>query len=673
MNNKNKNILAFVAALGLSTAITSIAVADYDKDDHGYEPKIITAPQPLVMEEKQTVYEVKPQPVEEVKQIEIYAEQEKQIFAPITTQTETYTTETIENAQPIYTYVTQPVCGQCSQVNMQFPGPCNVCESAVQQVPLVNYAAAPDIYTAFQGNCCQMAPIALEHVDFRIQRQGKDGPYSNKLGNYRFRIFGCRRYNKEASLNDGRILERNINFAKVFEESVSSCYKVVPMPKDLCLQTKPTEMPEYVLTAEITDYFMNICDEYDWNKAAKKNQRTGTSEITITWRLMDLTKNKVYWKGESNGYGELFEGETNGETKLIERAFADATSNLRAITGFEEQLMQRKSQEQMAAERYALIEEERALNPMKCGYRKQYEDVKNCQISRPGAMLTQCGGISTVQEVVNSCISQSGQLIENSACHVVDDTWVDTGEIKSLDNLCIVTANPCNALTPETIYRMRSSVVQIDSPNGKKGAGLLISDRFILTSGDLVDANNNTYTVKTIRNISMPAHAVRVNPSKNTALLMLEQATEYTPLALNLKLPEVGSNGYLTLGLLDVNNFKDGENYLENSAKIEGYRYTDEKGAEILANTFIQNVTVGGGLFYKDCTVNGMAHSGIKTDEGLDVYVPTETALRSLGISICGQEYVAESPWQQTIYKPVSEQIQIVPQTPEVMKPQDRK
>ena len=125
--------------------------------------------------------------------------------------------------------------------------------------------------------------------------------------------------------------------------------------------------------------------------------------------------------------------------------------------------------------------------------------------------------------------------------------------------------------------------------------------------------------------------------------------------------------------MLNVDNFKDGEDYLENSAKIEGYRYTEEKGAEILADTFIQNVTVGGALFYKDCTVSGMAHSGIKTDDGMDVYVPTETALRSLGISICGQEYVEESPWQQTIYKPVTQQIQIIQQAPEVMPVEERK
>lgn len=573
-------------------------------------------------------------------------------------------------------------CEGCTKEKAMVPGPCNICEARrAEMVALRNYIPyTPVVYEAVQKSCCQMGTIALDHVDFRIKNNGADGPYSSKLGNYRFRIFGCRRFNKEASLNSGRIMEKNIDFQTVFEEAVDDCYKVLPMPKDLCLQTTPAETPEYVLTAEITNYFMNICDEYDWDKAKKKETRTGSSEITVVWRLMDLTKNKIYWKGESSGYGELYYGEKNGEIKLIERAFADASSNLRGLTGFEDQLMQRKSMEQMAAERYALIEEERAVNPLKCGYRKQYECVKSCEVGRPGAMINQCcdcastcttGDCAVQPAPVPSCITETGQISES--CQVVDDTWIDTGDVKSLEGLCIVATDPCKALTPETMYRMRSSVVEITGANGRKGAGLLISENFILTSGDLIDSNNNNYAVKTIRGAQMSARAVRVNPSKNTALLMLDQPTEYTPLALNLSLPEVGTDGFMTMGVLDVADFKDGQDYLENSARIEGYRYTKEKGAEILANTFIQNVTVGGGLFHKTCTIAGMAHSGIKTDDGLDVYVPTEIALRSLGISICGHEYVEESPWQQTIYRPVSEQIEVIQVAPEVMAVKDRK
>jgi hypothetical protein len=421
--------------------------------------------------------------------------------------------------------------------------------------------------------------------------------------------------------------------------------------------------------------------------------------MKVVWRLMDLTKHNVLWKGQTEGFGELKQGEENGEVKLIERAFADASSNLRSLPDFEAQLLKRVSTEELMMQRTALIEEERAINPAKCGYSAEYQCAKQCEISRPEFACAPntccccgCGGVSgcgTVQpapapvietgnvvstyDIIETCIDENGNIRTDGNCKVVDDTWIDTGDVKALDEFCVVKTDPCKALTPETMYRLRSSVMQIESPNGRKGAGLLISENFVLTSGDLVDSNNNTYKITTIRNDVLGAKAVRINPSKNTALLMLDKSTNYTPLALNLSLPEVGKNGFLTLGVLDVKDFKDGEDYLENSAKIEGYRYTPEKGAEILANTFIQNVTVGGALFYKDCTISGMAHSGVKTDDGLDIYVPTETALRSLGISICGHEYVEESPWQQTVYKPVTEQIKQVQKAPEEMKVKDRK
>lgn len=591
-------------------------------------------------------------------------------------------------------------CEKCKKENAKVPGSCNRCAArqvqpiVIPQPQPVQYITYnPTVVTSADANCCMMAPIALAHVDFRIANYGAESPYTSKVGNYRFRIFGCRRYDKEARLNRGRIMEKDIAFNQVFEQSVNSCYKVLPMPQDLCLQQYTQELPEYILTAEITDYYMDICDEYNWDEAKKAEARSGTSEIKVTWRLMDLTKNNVYWKGETSGYGELMQGEANGEIKLIERAFADASSNLRGLPDFENQLLKRVPTESLMNQRMALIEEERALNPAKCGYYQEYQCARQCEISRPEftcqygcgcgcgcvapapapAPVVETGNVVSTHEIIETCIDANGNVRTDGNCAVVDDTWIDTGDVKALDEFCVITTDPCKALTPETMYRLRSSVVQIDSPNGRKGAGLLISENFVLTSGDLVSHDNNTYKITTVRGDSMNARAVRVNPSKNTALLMLDKSTNYTPLALNLNLPEVGRNGFLTLGVLNVDNFKDGEDYLENSAKIAGYRYTPEKGAEILADTFIQNVTVGGALFYQDCTISGMAHSGIKTDDGLDVYVPTETALRSLGISICGHEYVEESPWQQTVYKPVTEQIKQEQKAPEVMKAKDRK
>ena len=155
---------------------------------------------------------------------------------------------------------------------------------------------------------------------------------------------------------------------------------------------------------------------------------------------------------------------------------------------------------------------------------------------------------------------------------------------------------------------------------------------------------------------------------------MLDEETKYTPLSLNLDLPKVGQSGFMTLGILDVDNFEDGENYLDVNGKVTGYRYSEDKGSEIMLDTFVQNVTIGGVLIDGNGTINGMAHSGQKTENGMDLFLPTETALRSLGLSICEKLYEKPSQWQQTVYKPVTELIlKSKPKAPEEMKKEERK
>lgn len=64
----------------------------------------------------------------------------------------------------------------------------------------------------------------------------------------------------------------------------------------------------------------------------------------------------------------------------------------------------------------------------------------------------------------------------------------------------------------------------------------------------------------------------------------------------------------MALGLLE--DSEGGEGYLDNNGKVSGYRYSDEKGAEIIVDTFVQTVTVGGALIDEHGTINGMSHAG---------------------------------------------------------------
>ena len=697
-----------------------------------------------------------------------------------------------------------------------------------------NYVMAQPRYKRGGRNCCDMAPFTLAHVDFNLKNQEGYSPYASHVGNYRFRIFGCRRANKQAILNHGRMIQKNMRFQDVFKKSVGTCYKVVEIP-DVCLADENVKLPEYVLTAEITNFFMNVCDEYNWKKLRKSNRRNGSAEMTVTWRLLNLGQTEVLWKGITTGYAELDKGVFEGEVKLTELAFADAAARLESLPGFDNQLKMRLSAEEMQAERAQMVAFDEKFNPGKCVFAKEVEQTcANTVISAPQPVLvaekqivrqklatcpcavaqpcicnqpvcscpqvscpcaqaapkveefvdvktktqtvekkiitttrvetpqpvcrqvcrpvcphkkvvkteqvietvetscpTQCfqeckqpkcrkvctetcvdkqcstecvedcgepkpveepkveiienpqvkvieeieykpaveevggvevenkaiapqieetGGIEDTHRVYENCIDETGNVISDGSCVVVDDSWVDLDGYDVDVKLCIVDRPPYSELSPENMLSIRSSVVEITNAMGKKGMGLIISDTFVLTSAGLVNKLQNVYDVKTISGEVLKAKAVRINPGKNTALMHLEKAVSYTPLSLNMDLPAIDQEGFITLGLLG--NGEAAKNYMDEDGKIYGYRYSENLGTEIIVDTLVQKVAVGSVLIDKLGTVNGISNSAKQTEEGMDLFLPTETALRSVGLSICEKLYDKKSPWEKVVKKP---------------------
>ena len=728
-----------------------------------------------------------------------------------------------------------------------------------------------DVYRSIHNQCKRFAPIQLEWVDFRLNEEDINGTLAQKLGNYRFRIFGCRRFNKEAFLDQGRILQQDMRFMSIFENELKDCYNIIKIPNDLCTEETPSPLPEYLITAEITNYFMNICDKYDWNNSIKEDKRTGSSEITVKWTVTDINKSKVYWTRETNGYGELNRGEENGEILLVERAFADAVNNLRNHPGFQRQLSHRFSPAEKENQRIALIEYEREVNPLKCQYTKHdieknqtskyvytpskptetfeektvstvvRKDYLKEQIPTPteisklsdGSIIekqsngttyrTSKEGIKTeikiteeapVKQAVTETTTQTtmtetkktettqttkttlpipepaplpsiplttsaivtniteeepektieasdllekdrpsepldvsmipgtpeekyGQKteikvdlnttdLENPAgsiplpapeepcnnmtlfgpdcdcnnkhyrgcednklykgcednklyggcdaqtlfsdcvnnpegCKIANnidlgieekggvdatgsiskETWInipveDKSIVEAQNNLCVIERPVYDTpLTAEDIYKIRASIISIANNQGKKGAGLIISDQFVLTSADLITKDYNTYELQTINGVKFKGHAVRINPNKNVALLFMEKKTNYTPLSLNMELPKINGETYLTLGILD---FDTGEGYLENSGKVSGYRYSENRGTEIIVDTYVQETTLGGALIDKQGTITGLAHTGIKPTNNTDLFLPIATAMKSVGLEICGKQ-----------------------------------
>lgn len=661
-------------------------------------------------------------------------------------------------------------CKTCDKNGSIFGGaPCNgpACRPEKTNPKYIqNYILYDDsLYSAIHRQCGDFAPLELEWVDFRLKNGMDNNGYSRKLGKYRFRIFGCRCDTKNAILNEGRILEKDMNFIEIFDDMVSDCYKVVKTPNDLCLKAD-SPLPEYVLTAEITDYYMNLCDEYNWDEAKKEDKRIGSSEMTVVWRLMDLTKTNVLWKGKSVGYGEVEDGEYNGEIVLIERAFADAVDNLRNLPGFEDQLSKRLSPEELQRQRNALIDMQRQMDPVKCQFSEEIkvmEDsgsvssgygmnegwinvpeakmvdgqiVENSGSASSGFGAAESGNVTELQMVDGQIVENSGsvssgsgaaegsnvtelqlidgQIVETSGASasgygmaeggnvteiittggvVTEDSGVvsdgaamyeveaveplpsDMSAMIESDSLCIREQPDYDNMGPENVYKVRTAVVSVANAKGKKGAGLLISEQFVMTSADLVDRSNNSYALETINGKKLKARAFRINPKKNTALLVLDKPTQYTPLSLNLELPAVNKDNFMTLGLLNFTE-GEGEGYLETGGKVSGYRYDEDGTSQIVIDTFVQSATIGGVLIDEKGRITGMAHTSRPIKDGPDLFLPIETAMKSLGVGICGKEFPQPKPkpqksWRQKSVAPLIENT--VQKAPEAMDVKERK
>ena len=861
-----------------------------------------------------------------------------------------------------------------------------------------------DAYLYLHQRRDSFAPVKLEFVDFRIKKGRKYDEFDTKLGNYRFRIFGCRRESKNVFLNKGRAMQKDMHFFDIFFEQMNDYYPVVvDKSNPYYLESDRIETPEYIVTAEITDYFMNICDEFDWNNVKQNKLRSGTSEMTVTWRVMNLTRDEVYCKGVTTGYGQISEGEPNGETLLVERAFEDALNKLPEVGCFNSTVSQRVRPDELARQLTVLKDIERRNQTLKdqdenelkgvsllqncasgvatdAGLRDKsifehmgingngrfvrgriesgrfvedaagtvvgYFDEKGNFVETSGSKITghyengkfiedshgtivghyengkfiedgyiaieessgiysdgrspieretlviadgiderhgikgsgyfikghydekgnfvedskgtvighyengkfvedssgfsvrgryvdgrfvedpkgtvvghfdsqgrfvedssgfsvrgryvdgrfvedpngpvvghfdsrgrfvedssgvkvvgryvdgrfiedssgnvighfdekgyfiedryiqesagysvresaidSTGGVNGTGNVTERSVSYRERLAHNGRtaglvldqecraieindanCTVVknveenvtiaDDYWIDvplnTTDVLTIENrnmaeqafanannrFCIKNQAPYESLNPYNLYKIRASVVAVENARGKKGAGLIIADNLILTSADLMVKDNNNFNIQTINGKHLKATALRVNPNKNIAILLLDQPTQFTPLPLSLQLPEVNRDILLTLGMLDLD--KEGEGYIDNEGKVIGYRWSEERGAEIIVDTFVQSVALGGALIDKNGNIVGIAHESKKLEDSPDLFIPIETALKSVGMEICGREFSQKKPAAIKTYEtPLADAIDNSGnKAPKVMKGSERK
>lgn len=245
------------------------------------------------------------------------------------------------------------------------------------QMPMNGFAATAtgELAERLFSYDAKLAPIKLEYVDFKIDRARTAEEWGKDIGRYNFKLFGCKRADKKLVLNQGRAMRRDMKFGDVFFEEMNELFPVVVAKDSPYYPYSVGDVPPgYLITAEIKDLYINVCDHYDWRTRVYSQLRSGTAEIKVLWRVITPYNRKLYWEDSTHGYARIEDPIRNGEVRLAEKAFADALVRLIGMPGFLE-TMRNKPDAAMLAQAKAAFEEQsaqhiRARDKLKSSYRR---------------------------------------------------------------------------------------------------------------------------------------------------------------------------------------------------------------------------------------------------------------------------------------------------------------
>lgn len=188
---------------------------------------------------------------------------------------------------------------------------------------------------------------------------------------------------------------------------------------------------------------------------------------------------------------------------------------------------------------------------------------------------------------------------------------------------------PFRYLTPQRIYRIRSSVVAVTGA-GDVSSGALIAPSLILTNFT-ASSKAPAAKVRFMDGKEISALVLRVNKAQDSALLYIspeDRASGHWPLPLRIDLPDVNEKFYAV-----GTPMKGGYEGALEPGVVSGYRYTDF-GVEILTDTTVQSVTLGGVLIDEHGNAIGIAHAGKSAYGDADAFIPIGDAFQALRVRI---------------------------------------
>ncbi len=608
----------------------------------------------------------------------------------------------------------------------------------------------------------RLAPIKLEYVDFKINRNRTADEWGKDIGQYNFKLFGCRRGQRNIVLNEGRAMRRDMKFDNVFFEEMNELFPVIvrkdnPYYPYSISAERPDLLPGYVITAEIKDLFINVCDQYDWRTRTYSHLRSGSAEIQVLWRVMTPFNRKLYWEDVTRGYAEIQTPIRDGEIRLIEKAFADALVRVIGMPGFMQTMRTVPSPaelEKAKAQFEALAYEHKKYKKLRSSYRRkrmvfynererektleELEKITGGDRDLTGDLEKGTGALHALEELER--MVAEGEILDSEQLQRLEEARRELGEqvlrSKALDGtetheeeltdgqsgrrlsdsigsgilargltdrddgegfyarllteppmqrglfgrilpvvplvrffegytlssesalerqenklgfvvspvdgwITIGNQKPFRYLSPIRLYRIRSSVVAVTNEE-EVGSGLIISPTLILTNYEI--AKKTTFVkAEFLDGRIVSAMVLRVNKDKDVALLYISP-TEFDkynwPIPLRLDLPEVGEPFY-AIGTPMRGGF---EGALE-KGKVAGYRFSDT-GVDILTNTNVQSVSLGGVLVDENGNAIGLAHAGKSLIESRDGFIPIGDAFDALKIRIRDRD-TDETPTQK--------------------------
>ncbi|MCQ2914804.1 MAG: serine protease [Alphaproteobacteria bacterium] len=209
------------------------------------------------------------------------------------------------------------------------------------------------------------------------------------------------------------------------------------------------------------------------------------------------------------------------------------------------------------------------------------------------------------------------------------DSWITINNIK-----------PFKKLTPLRMYRIRSSVVAVISGDDSVGSGLVIAPGLVLTNYETIK-HSPFAGIEFLDGRMSDGVVLRVNKEKDVALVYMrpDGFDKYNwPLPLRIDLPEVGEPFY-AIGT----PMRGGLEGAIDHGKVAGYRYIDN-GVDILTNTNLQSVSLGGTLVDEKGNAIGISYGGDKlTDQVRDKFIPIGDAFQALKVKILDRD-MDESP-----------------------------